>query len=624
VLWIWDNVEPVAGFPKGSESSWSAQEQHELADFLRAARETKAKFLLTSRRDERDWLGDLPARIAVLPMLFPERMELTRALAAKRGRRLRDVEDWRPLLEFTQGNPLEITVVVGQALRDGLHTREQVEEFVARLRAGEPAFEDEETLGRTRSLAASLNYGFELAFNELERKQLAVLHLFQGFVQVTALQLMAVVTTRDAGIQLLDRAAEIGQLTALGGGLYSIHPAVSWFFHQLFEQYDVESRERALRAYVEAMASLGSYYHDGYLGGTRYLIRALIAEEPNLLYARALARQHCWWPEVVRAMHGLRVLYYHTGRRAEWARLVEEIVPDFVEPVSGDPSAGREEQWSQIIGYRVQLAREARNWDEAEGLQLRSVEWNRSRVREEDRDSIRVLVASLHEFGDIQREMLRAECVETYRECFNRALGIEYRSGAATVALKLGHAYVRIPALRNLDTAERWYCRSLELIPDGDHLSRAGCLGEPGSVAFKRYEEACAAKKPEAEILRHLNDAFRRYREALKMTPPDAVRQLALAHQHLGIIYAAVGDLARSLHHYRESIRLSEAGADAYTAAQTRGNVAVALTNAGRLADARQYAEAALRGFQTYGASAAEDIQKTLDLIAAIAKAATA
>ena len=47
-----------------------------------------------------------------------------------------------------------------------------------------------------------------------------------------------------------------------------------------------------------------------------------------------------------------------------------------------------------------------------------------------------------------------------------------------------------------------------------------------------------------------------------------------------------------ALHHYRESIR--------------------------------EYAAAALRNYQTYGASAAKDVQDTLDLIARIAKAASA
>src|ERR1019366_10144838 len=43
VLWIWDNVEAVAGFPAGTDSDWSAAEQKELADFLRASRGGKVK-----------------------------------------------------------------------------------------------------------------------------------------------------------------------------------------------------------------------------------------------------------------------------------------------------------------------------------------------------------------------------------------------------------------------------------------------------------------------------------------------------------------------------------------------------------------------------------------------------
>jgi hypothetical protein len=94
VLWIWDNVEPVAGFPAGTPSAWSGDEQGELAHFLRAARDTQAKFLLTSRRDERAWLGDLPARVTLPPMPMQERVQLARALAEKHGRQLADVEDW--------------------------------------------------------------------------------------------------------------------------------------------------------------------------------------------------------------------------------------------------------------------------------------------------------------------------------------------------------------------------------------------------------------------------------------------------------------------------------------------------------------------------------------------------
>jgi len=123
LLWIWDKVEPIAGFPTGMPAAWNAAEQGELADFLRAARDTKAKFLLTSRRDERGWLGDLPVRLTLPPMPMQEWMQLAPALADKQQVPFTQVKDWQPLLDFTQGNPLTITVVVGQALREGMPAR---------------------------------------------------------------------------------------------------------------------------------------------------------------------------------------------------------------------------------------------------------------------------------------------------------------------------------------------------------------------------------------------------------------------------------------------------------------------------------------------------------------------
>ena len=59
----------------------------------------------------------------------------------------------------------------------------QIGDFaVMKLRAGTAKFDDEASEGRTRSLGASLSYGFDHAFTEDERKQLALLHFFQGFV----------------------------------------------------------------------------------------------------------------------------------------------------------------------------------------------------------------------------------------------------------------------------------------------------------------------------------------------------------------------------------------------------------------------------------------------------------
>ncbi len=644
VLWIWDNVEPVAGFPAGTESAWTAEEQRELADFLReAANTTRARFLLTSRREERDWLGDLPRRIRVPAMPMQERVELTKALAERHGHRITDVADWRPLLAFTRGNPLTITVLVGQALRQGLRTREHIQAFVEALQAGEAVFQDaEESEGRDRSLGASLSYGFGQAFTEAERRILALLHLFQGFVDVQVLRVMVNPTSGDWGLPgfkdftevwgtaLLDRAAEIGLLTAHGDGYYSIHPALPWYFRRMFEtHYGAPERLQAARAYVEAIGELGVFYTGAYVTGHRDVIDLLAAEEANLLYARRLARERGWWGAVIGTMQGLRTLYGQRGRRSEWRRRVEEITPDFVDGATDGPLPGREAEWSLVTEYRVGLAMEQRDWAAAERLQRLAVAWNRQRAAPllnqpaealdaAGRNAIRSLAVSLELLGHILREQGRDECVAVYEEAIPLCQRIGDKPEEAIVCFNLGHAFKDLPTLRDLNRAEDWYRRSLELHDARDRLGRGKCLNQLGAIACERFREAREVGRPEEELLEHLTDAARLYHWVLELLPPDAVDSRAVAHNQLGFTYGEAGQVDRALHHFRESIRLKELAGNIYAAGTTRYNVGLALARAGRLEDALLYARQALDDFRPYGAGAAQDIQDTQRLIGRI------
>src|SRR5664280_2735378 len=331
VLWIWDNIEPINGFPTGTASAWTPAEQHDLAQFLRdidTSATTKARVLLTSRRKEQGWLGGLPVRIGLPPMPLREQVQLAAKIIAKYPpHKLTDVADWRPLLRYTAGNPLTLTILIGQVLRAGTTTRQGIETFLTQLKAGETGIQDDQAQGRTASLGASLSYGLKEAFTDNDRARLAALHLFHDTINVRALVNMGQVTgddgqplvpelagmTRDQGTDLLDRAADIGILTPRGEGYYTAHPALPWYFTRLFTTtYGNPDAPRALavtRAYTNTISDLGDYYFARIEDGERGWLGNLAAEEANLLHALHLARTQHWWDEVIGPMQGLCKLY---------------------------------------------------------------------------------------------------------------------------------------------------------------------------------------------------------------------------------------------------------------------------------------------------------------------------
>jgi tetratricopeptide (TPR) repeat protein len=645
LLWIWDNVEPVAGFPAGT-TSLSAAEQQELADFLRAARETQGKFLLTSRHDEHAWLGDLPvARIPVPPMPMQERVQMVRALSEEQRRQSPNVAHWWPLLQFTQGNPLTIRVVVGQVLHDGLKAKEEIEAFVARLRAGEAVFDDEISEGRANSLGASLSYGFEHIFSAEECKQLALLHLFQGFLHVSSLRAMGHADdryglptvrgmTEEHGIALLNRAAEVGLLTAYAGGFYGIHPALPWYFRRLFETAYRDNPEAPVRAFVDVIGSLGGYLHDEYymtgnMTGNQNLISLLELQEANLLHARRIALAHAWWARVLSIMKGLRVLYEYTGRSAVWARLVEEIVPYYVDSETDGPLPGRGEEWGFITYYRALLARGSFRLAEAERLLRLKVDWARQgagpfldyppeTLANNGRRTVEELAGALHDLAQVQWEQGKPECVATYEEALNLAERVGDHATIARCAFNLGHAHLDIHGHRDFDQAEHWYRHSLELSTEGDRLGRAKCLGQLGVVALERFKEATTAHQSIEVLLQHLHNALSYFRKDLEVLPQNAVHDLTVVHGQLGYIYGAMGDPNHALSHYREALRYRDMEGNVYGAATNRFHIAVTLFLAGHHADAREYAYAALRNFETVGDRATEMIQQTRGLIKSI------
>jgi len=137
-------------------------------------------------------------------------------------------------------------------------------------------------------------------------------------------------------------------------------------------------------------------------------------------------------------------------------------------------------------------------------------------------------------------------------------------------------------------------------------------------VAYERFEEARQASRPQEELTGYLNAAIASYQQDIALLSPDALDDLAVAHNQLGIIYRNAGQLERALEHYNQAIHYKEQAGDLYLAGQIRFNVAIALANNDRPREALLYARATLHNFEPYGQGAAEDIDNTKELIISI------
>ncbi len=204
---------------------------------------------------------------------------------------------------------------------------------------------------------------------------------------------------------------------------------------------------------------------------------------------------------IISTMQGLRQLYDHTGRRAEWKRLVEEIVPDFV-GADDLPLSGREEQWSIVTQHRVMLAQESRNWAEAERLQRVRVEWNRSRsasllarpaesLSAGEKNTLRTLAVSLNStWTNIQREMGKPDCVKAYQEAIDiiNVLVIKLpkpllpsTSDTPTKTCPPCGIWTKPSA----GIVAVWNCAQKD-----DRVERGKCYNQLGNVAYERFNDA--------------------------------------------------------------------------------------------------------------------------------------
>src|SRR3712207_1520267 len=113
-------------------------------------------------------------------------------------------------------------------------------------------------------------------------------------------------------------------------------------------------------------------------------------------------------------------------------------------------------------------------------------------LEERQRRLIQILAGSLVQLGNTLRERGRPDCVPLYEEAAQLDQHIGDQPAEAMAAMNLGHAYKDIRALRDLERAETWYRRSLELRDQRDALGRSQSIDQVGLVMLERFMEGKA------------------------------------------------------------------------------------------------------------------------------------
>ena len=311
VLWVWDNVEPVAGFPAGTPSAWTADEQAGAAP-LPARPATRPRRRCCSPRGATSTAGwaTCPPGSSCRRCRCANASSSPRPSPTATATGSTDVDGLAAAAAVHRRQPADHhRAGPPGAARAGSPPRHQIE-AVRRPAAGRRDRRWTTTTSRRaapRSLAASLAYGFTHAFTDAERAQLAVLHLFRDTVDVDALRSWATPTSpaTGAGAGRADprrrhRPAGPGRRAsacspASAAATTRSTPPCPGTSADLFTTTTATRTApppAAGRAYTTAIAALGDYYHRPSTSEGRHRgARRAAAEEANLLHARTLARR---------------------------------------------------------------------------------------------------------------------------------------------------------------------------------------------------------------------------------------------------------------------------------------------------------------------------------------------
>ncbi|AVH62796.1 CHAT domain-containing protein [Nostoc sp. 'Peltigera membranacea cyanobiont' N6] len=563
-LLIWDNFEPVNGFPTGNEPLLSGEERNKLKRFLKELRGGKSWVLITSRREE-PWLDCGYSLINLRGLSQADAQELAAKILQTVGVERKNLPaEYLDLLKLLGGHPLSLRVVLPH-----LKTQTPVQ-LIEALRRGLDTFRGQEEEGREKSLTVSLDYSFA-KLSERTRQHLPFLALFCDRVSAEFLAHLSNAKIGNPFTQkyhdifgenlqkfdwqlILNEASDAGILEYLGLSIYKIHPVLPWYLQQkLAERHSKSIINELEQRLVGFYAGLAARHDLEMIGNAQYATKLLNIEEPNLLQNLRLAQQQQDWHSVQLIIQALGELYERQGRLVEFRQLRNRVYSVLGIKVRLAKTKGITAfaLWRHLRGIDANEASQNGELDIARQIYQEILDELQLLNSESIQDEIAVFNHNLGYIAQEKRDFKNAK--RHYKIALNlyKSVGDDYQ--AAYEYLHLG---IISHKQDNLEKASHYYYLSLETYKRKNDLY----------MAAKVYHQLGRLNQDNGEV----KQAIIYYEIARKIYENSkSLLELAPVYHQLGMALQEQCKLKEAKFYYLKSVKIFEDNQNFYCAAKT-------------------------------------------------------
>ncbi|NDU75851.1 tetratricopeptide repeat protein, partial [Actinomadura sp. DSM 109109] len=440
---------------------------------------------------------------------------------------------------------------------------------------------------RNTSLAASIAYSFT-HLPAQDQQAITVLSLFHTITDSNVLDLLSQSPRCPPRLQglssqqwseMLQRAAGLGLLSELGGGMFRLHPALPSYLTAHWKRLDpdgfTDEHSAAIRALLDSYASLAFWLSEQWNNeNARFAVTVTDLHRRNLSAMLGHALNHQQWThahpisEVLDDFWDLRGLYEEARG---WVDRVQHILEDPPgTPPRLDTPAGA--LWAFLTQSQANRHLTAGQVTQAEDTYRTLLD---ALQQVPDTDHTRANIAGLyHQLGvtaEQQGDLNQAE--SRYRQALAISEVLRDRPSMARSYHQLG---ITAQLRGDLSQAEHWYRKSLGIEEQlRDRPGMARCYHQLGIITQLRGD---------------LGQAERWTRQSLAISEQlDDRPGTAAGYHQLGRIAQKHGDLGRAEDWYRKSLTISEELRDRPNMASTYHQLGITAQDQGDLDQAEHW-----------------------------------